>query len=448
MKKIISVVLAAAMVFTLAVTGFAETYKLGDVDKNGKITPADARQILRFAASLDKYNDEQKLLADVISDGKITPSDARKALRIAASLEGSAGEITLGGEDVGSCVGMSMSKFIEKYGPLEAVGTSDGTKTYRNDEITVVSDPEMISGDKISSISVTGSSYVVNGISVGMSLDEVKSVLSADKWILKASNDVLVAYTKDGMLTKLALNENVVIRITACLAYSLVGSDTSDDTPDTPGEDNNDSTDYLAIEEIPEAAQYFLYGQFGLNGSIYSDGAENNVAMYTDSVNVNMSAVMDMGKDGIANISILILDEGKNENNVYLLNNGNKKYVELSDTTLAILNTLTEGTLDFKKSDFNFNLNLNDPSTLKITSEQQNEDGISYKVYKAKGEKNITNLYFIGNEIKKIVTTDKYGNVITAIEIDEFMFPLPANCFSYKGYTKTGLTTLFDFDVF
>ena len=85
MKKIIVFVLTALLTFILVVPASAAVS--GDVDGNGKITAADARLVLRFAASLDVPDESQKKVSDINSDGKITAADARKVLRIAASLE-------------------------------------------------------------------------------------------------------------------------------------------------------------------------------------------------------------------------------------------------------------------------------------------------------------------------------------------------------------------------
>lgn len=64
-----------------------EPSKKGDVDGNGKINAADARQALRTAAGLQTLTEKQKEAADMNSDGNINASDARTILRIAANLE-------------------------------------------------------------------------------------------------------------------------------------------------------------------------------------------------------------------------------------------------------------------------------------------------------------------------------------------------------------------------
>ena len=64
-------------------------YILGDANRDGKITAADARIALRISAKLDKIEDFNLPLAalDVIGDKKLTAADARKILRISAKLE-------------------------------------------------------------------------------------------------------------------------------------------------------------------------------------------------------------------------------------------------------------------------------------------------------------------------------------------------------------------------
>ena len=63
------------------------TFPLGDVDGDGKVTAADARRILRRAAKLVVFTNEENVRADVDKDGKITAKDARKVLRVSARLD-------------------------------------------------------------------------------------------------------------------------------------------------------------------------------------------------------------------------------------------------------------------------------------------------------------------------------------------------------------------------
>ncbi len=96
MRKIFSIFISILLVSVLAVCAYAVTYKLGDVNKDGKITASDARIVLRTAAKLDDFeNDSQELIADVNGDGKVNVTDARLVLRISAKLDEEAGDIEI-----------------------------------------------------------------------------------------------------------------------------------------------------------------------------------------------------------------------------------------------------------------------------------------------------------------------------------------------------------------
>ncbi len=59
----------------------------GDINKDGKITAADARTVLRISAKLEDMPDENKTIADYNNDDKVTAADARLILRKSAKLE-------------------------------------------------------------------------------------------------------------------------------------------------------------------------------------------------------------------------------------------------------------------------------------------------------------------------------------------------------------------------
>ena len=67
------------------------TYKTpnvaGDVNGDGKVTTADAREALRAAVGLENLTDAQKKKADADGDGKVSTSDARELLRKATGLD-------------------------------------------------------------------------------------------------------------------------------------------------------------------------------------------------------------------------------------------------------------------------------------------------------------------------------------------------------------------------
>lgn len=84
MKKIISLVLVAAMVLSLSVVAFAA--KLGDVNGDGSVTGADALYVLQAAAGLRTLTADQQKKADYNKDGKVSAIDARKILQVVAAL--------------------------------------------------------------------------------------------------------------------------------------------------------------------------------------------------------------------------------------------------------------------------------------------------------------------------------------------------------------------------
>ena len=59
---------------------------MGDANSDGVIHANDARQILRFSAKLQKYNNNQKLICDIDKNDYITAADARIVLRMSAKL--------------------------------------------------------------------------------------------------------------------------------------------------------------------------------------------------------------------------------------------------------------------------------------------------------------------------------------------------------------------------
>ncbi len=59
----------------------------GDVDGDGKITAADAREALRGAAQLEELTKKEAFAADMNGDGKVTANDARDILKTAAGVK-------------------------------------------------------------------------------------------------------------------------------------------------------------------------------------------------------------------------------------------------------------------------------------------------------------------------------------------------------------------------
>ena len=61
--------------------------KLGDVNGDGKMTPADSTVILRAYVGLEGISSSEKSAADTNGDGKMTPADSTVILRAYVGLE-------------------------------------------------------------------------------------------------------------------------------------------------------------------------------------------------------------------------------------------------------------------------------------------------------------------------------------------------------------------------
>ena len=65
----------------------AKSWRMGDVDRDGAVTGADARRILRAVLQLEAITPRNAPLADIDEDGKLSAADARLALRTGVELE-------------------------------------------------------------------------------------------------------------------------------------------------------------------------------------------------------------------------------------------------------------------------------------------------------------------------------------------------------------------------
>ena len=84
-KKIL-ITLTSLLLCMLFATASAAA-SLGDIDKDGTVTSADARLALRAAVGLENLTEEEKMLADVDGIPGIASADARLILRVAVGLE-------------------------------------------------------------------------------------------------------------------------------------------------------------------------------------------------------------------------------------------------------------------------------------------------------------------------------------------------------------------------
>ncbi len=455
MKKVVTIFTVTVLAVVLTVTASAKTVKLGDVNGDGRITASDARSILRFAATLDTYDEELLKIADVDLNNKVTASDARKVLRVAAALEADLGEITIGEEDataepverteIKDGIGMTVTNFIKTYGGMTKDGTSDGTTMYHNNDLIIVSDPAMIDDLKINSITVISGDYTINGIYAGMSSDEATAMLINDGWKFSTSNGSGAEYTKHSDIMKLTVRNDTVTQAELCLAVSIATQQPAETTtqepvtsvtPSEPTTQPSETTtqtpeettqaDYIPVDELPEGIRSFINGSFGFKGTVYnSDGQPNHVTLYTDSTNISISMSMSMSDASIVNVKVLIVDEGKDEPNMYMVNSDKGTYSRFSPLLFGM-----------SVDSFKVGMNAGDIDSIRMRTQTVTEDDIEYLVYYTVTDSGTTYFYTLNDEIKRVASFDVNGSQISKIDVEEFYPSFSDDVFSYSQYTN------------
>lgn len=141
-----------------AITKANQNLKLGDVTGDGKVTSADSRLVLRYAAGLETFNAEQIKAADFNKDGKVNSADARLILREAAGL-GSNVEVTT--------VAVTTDKSLINVGDTVTIKATVSPSNATNKNITYSS-----SNTSVASVNSSGT---VTGISGGTANITAKS---------------------------------------------------------------------------------------------------------------------------------------------------------------------------------------------------------------------------------------------------------------------------------
>lgn len=468
MKKIMTalVVTILAVVFTVGVS--AETYIRGDINMDGRVSASDARLVLRVGASLDTATQEQKLIADMNDDGRITAADARTVLRISAKLEDSKGEINIGGTTVepeektelSNGISMSIDDFMKKFGGMRELDSTDGTISYTNDYVTVVSDPKMINSGNINSISITGGDYMLCGVYAGMSADDALAMLKANRWIVTQENTSQVVLSKVGMNIMIAKSGDTVTFVEYYLGVSVVRPDdqntsttqspetttkppeTTTQPPETTTKPPETTTQppitNEAFNNLPEQAKAFLSGNFSLKGYTYNKGQREAIRMYITKDNIKAGMAMDMGDGTFMDMDILIRNPN-GKSTIYLISTETKQYCELSNILLGLVGV--------KPEDLALNYSTVDPNKV-VVSEGKKQEGLTlYTVYNIKSDTESCDIYMVGDDIKRIYSYNNLGIPVNQMEINEFSPDVPASEISLDNYKKSSITEVFGLDI-
>lgn len=222
---------------------------------------------------------------------------------------------------------------------------------------------------------------------------------------------------------------------TAGFVHDADNTDNSDNTnettepvsytlPTTSPAMNTNNSDFAAQSAIIEA---YISGNYYISAVIDADGERMNMDMALRGK--DFQTTVDM--DGQA-LTIIYMNNG-----IYLVDENSKKYIEFSQTLLAMsgidLSELSQMTEELDLSKYNF-------TGMDISQTELN--GYTADCYTYYTADSSIFFYFVGTELKRIDYGDADGNIGITMDVYQFSPTYPANMFNLSGLTKT---TLLDF---
>ncbi|MBR5427214.1 MAG: dockerin type I repeat-containing protein [Clostridia bacterium] len=238
---------------------------LGDVNLDMKVTAADAREILRYAAQLfnNVYNKEN---ADLNSDGKINAADARLALRTAARLNAN--------KEVPCEAAVDKSKLD--------IRELSGSNVYD------LSDPRQL----VASMSYVFAAKVLRAVDYQT---EFNKAATPDD--VRDIEDEAMTFLEIEVVENLKGNLKLHTRI----PYFKAGGVTADKK-------------YIELFEhdlIPEEGKYYVFVAYAREGGTLIGGCEYGCAALEDGItekNLNESSILQTYRDACANLAPVIND--------------------------------------------------------------------------------------------------------------------------------------------
>lgn len=276
MKRLISVILVLLMLL-IPLGASAEVQeddptliKMGDVNKDKKITAMDARLILRYSAKIDKA-ELSTYSADADSNGKITASDARIVLRVAAGLT----QLTCGfdGNGIPCAINTILSNRYVIEASYDETGTGKGVKT--NIELSVDNNNIYFVNYTSEFDAEAGSNAMfgrINGIGMLLIGENMYAVMLGDEYdfAIPITDALIDAMGKDGDLfgDGFALDAET-LRQTSGIITSLITDDL-----DAPEKVNYGGDEAFCYSYTKNGDNLFLYTD--LTGRLISICIESN----------------------------------------------------------------------------------------------------------------------------------------------------------------------------
>ena len=121
---VIALLLPMACVSNISVSAEANTYKLGDVDRNGRINVRDAALIQRYVAKLAELDADQLYLANVDGRTGVTVRDAAIIQRNVAHMDIPETAKNKDGKKIGDVVTIENGKLVDDIEPTTEASTT------------------------------------------------------------------------------------------------------------------------------------------------------------------------------------------------------------------------------------------------------------------------------------------------------------------------------------
>lgn len=505
MKKLLTILAAAALFVMLATGASAKTVLKGDFDMNGKITAMDARSILRIGAKIDECTADQAIIADMNNDGRITAMDARTVLRISAKIEASEETVEIGSEETTTEVaeidrtelksgfGLSFSDYIKKFGEMQKAESSGNKIKYVNDYVTLVHDPDVIYTGCISSISISGGNYSLCGVHTGMSKDAAISTLKLANWRIVSQSENQIMLEDNAMRMRLAVVGEKITFIEYYLGIALVTPTTEAPTTEAPTTEaptteaptteeptteeptteeptteeptteeptteeptteeptteepttEEPTTEEPTTEKPSEPSEDNSYSKLPAQIKAYLSG-EFSFEGYRYDKDQKTPVSMTFANGNVKASMSDSMNDGSTMTLEMLIDNSGKKpvlyFLNSSKMEYVELSSFIMGLMGLDIDSLDVGYAAVDPSKVTYETKDSKLNGEDCVVYKIKTGSDSCDIYMIGEDIKKIVNYDNIGNIKSQMDITSFRLVNKDDA-TLKNYKKGTLSSV------
>ena len=191
--------------------------------------------------------------------------------------------------------------------------------------------------------------------------------------------------------------------------------------------ENTTSAAPVTNSKIDEQIEAFFNRTFFLKGALYTNGVGDPIYISMDGSNFEILTNID-GTE----LSLLRID-----GTMYIKRSATKQYVELTESFFEMMELNPEA-MTFNFGDVNYN-DIKEKATITDITINGNPG----KCYIFKNQEKSFKFYYENDSLKQIEIYELDGTLASEFSIDLFTTSIPGDQLSLKGYTKTGLGTIF-----